>query len=187
MRKAEMVMKACSAVYEILIIVLILVYLCTVNVNTNIPVVEVQEQPAVTESEPIAAVKEDPELVCMETETELAPEYDYEKVMRVVTQEAGDDIDLCLATCQCIMNACNATGLNPEEVIDTWGYTFPADWISEASATACSQILCSGETYEPVGKANVFYSTWGGFYSEWHETQEYITTLNGVRFFYMEV
>lgn len=187
MRRAETVITACSVIAEILIVVLIFLYIFTVNVNTNTLIVEEREQPAVTESEPIAAVKADPEPVCVETETELAPEYDYEKVMRVVTQEAGDDLDLCLATCQCIMNACNATGLNPEEVIDTWGYTFPADWVSEASATACSQILCSGETYDPVGNANVFYSTWGGFYSEWHETQEYITTLNGVRFFYMEV
>lgn len=183
MRKAEIAMTVYSVLVELTIIALIVIYLCTVPVNTNDSATYTQEPVEIAETEP-----KDPdpaELEC--TSVDIAHEYDYDKVMRVVTQEAGDDLDLCLATCQCIMNACNATGLNPEEIIDTWGYTFPADWISEESATACMQILCSGETYEPVGNANVFYSTWGGFYSEWHETQEYITTLNGVRFFYMEV
>ena len=110
--------------------------------------------------------------------------YDFDMVCRVVTAEAGTDRDLCMAVAQCLFNSCcrEEWKYPPTQILEQYGYTEPADWISETAREACQAIFEKGEKYYPVQNAEYFYAP-QYVSSEWHESQEFITEIGGVRFF----
>lgn len=111
-----------------------------------------------------------------------AEEVDY--VLRVLTAEAGNDEVLCGCIAQCLFNACEKHEWEyaPDEIMVMYQYTSPSDWISEAATTAYDDVFCSGVTYESVGNAVYFYAP-RYCDSEWHEQQDFVCEINGVRFF----
>lgn len=107
-----------------------------------------------------------------------------EYAMRVLTAEAGTDLEMCYAVAQCMFNACDYEGweYSPAGICLQYGYTGPADWVSDEAAQAYDDIFCCGVTYLPVEDAQFFYAT-KYCDSSWHETMRFITEIHGVRFF----
>ena len=103
-------------------------------------------------------------------------------VERVVMAEAGaEPYEGQIAVAQCILNACELEDMRPDEIVIEYQYTDKRpDPTDEVKATV-SAVFDYGET---VTDAEILY-----FYapalceSEWHETQEYVMTVGGHRFF----
>lgn len=110
--------------------------------------------------------------------------YDFEQICAVVTAEGGTDKEVCLAVAQCLMNACenHEWRYDPTEMMEMYQYATPADWVSDEARDACFEIFLSGNTYAPVGNATLFYAP-QYCDSEWHEQQNYVCEISGVRFF----
>ena len=160
---------------------------------TDIP--EVMDEPEIELSpEPVIDIYEEPEEeiliqeAVLETYKQPTMEevfgYDFDKVVRVVTAEAGSDPELCHAIAQCISNACAYEGYiyTPEEILSEYRYCNPRDFTTEEAYEACVDIFINGETYEPVGNALYMYAP-AICESDWHESKCYVTTISGIRFF----
>nr|DAM15632.1 MAG TPA: Cell Wall Hydrolase [Caudoviricetes sp.] len=124
-----------------------------------------------------------------EEQTEQVPEKRYyltaderELICEVVMAESGTEpFDGKIAVSQCILNACEQTGKRPAEIVTEYGYTARRVKPSAEVEKAVSAVFDDGET---VTDAEILY-----FYapelvsSEWHESQTYICTIGGHRFF----
>ena len=109
--------------------------------------------------------------------------YDYDYVCRVVMAEAGGHSEeLQLAICQAIVNRCKKTLENPEEVCKGC-YTEPAEKASDSVLNACESVFLLGEEYCGIGNADLMYNPDIAGHSEFHESQTYVTTIDGVKFF----
>ena len=109
--------------------------------------------------------------------------YDYDYVCRVVMAEAGGHSEeLQLAICQAIVNRCEKTLENPEEVCKGC-YTSPAEKASDSVLNACERVFLLGEEYYGIGNADLMYNPDIAGHSEFHEGQTYVTTIDGVKFF----
>ena len=109
-------------------------------------------------------------------------EYERDLVERVVMAEAGaEPYKGQVAVAQCILNACQLRQALPAQVVADLDYTKarpnPTDNVKQAVAA----VFDDGAT---VFSRDVLY-----FYapalttSNWHETQEYVMTIGGHRFF----
>lgn len=103
-------------------------------------------------------------------------------VCQVVMAESGTEpFDGKMAVSQCILNACEQTGKRPAEIVTEYGYTARRVKPSAEVEKAVSAVFDAGET---VTDADILY-----FYapelvsSEWHESQTYVCTIGGHRFF----
>lgn len=86
-----------------------------------------------------------------------------------------------IAVSQCILNACEQTGKRPAEIVTEYGYTSHRVKPSAEVEKAVSAVFDDGET---VTDANILYFYAPELvYSEWHESQTYICTIGGHRFF----
>lgn len=124
-----------------------------------------------------------------EEQTEQVPEKRYyltaderELICEVVMAESGTEPYAGkIAVSQCILNACEQTGKRPAEIVTEYGYTARRVKPSAEVEKAVSAVFDDGET---VTDADILY-----FYapelvsSEWHESQTYICTIGGHRFF----
>ena len=109
--------------------------------------------------------------------------YDYDYVCRVVMAEAGGHSEeLQLAICQAIVNRCKKTLENPEEVCKGC-YTSPSEKASDSVLNACERVFMLGEEYYGIGNADLMYNPDIAGHSEFHESQTYVTTIDGVKFF----
>lgn len=118
--------------------------------------------------------------------------YDYEYVMRVVAAESrGEPYEGQLAVAQCIRETSERTMMTPEEVVKqvnpngTRQYAQPVDIsvVTDSVRDACCDVFVLGvsATDEPI---EYFYSTVGGFVSEWHENNlEFVMETGNHRFF----
>lgn len=118
--------------------------------------------------------------------------YDYEYVMRVVAAESrGEPYEGQLAVAQCIRETSERTMMTPEEVAKqvnpngTRQYAQPVDIsvVTDSVRDACCDVFVHGisATDEPI---EYFYSTVGGFVSEWHENNlEFVMETGNHRFF----
>lgn len=143
-----------------------------------------------------AAVPE--EITIPETEPIIAPELtvsaqipraryrltadERELICEVVMAESGiEPFDGKMAVSQCILNACEKTGKRPAEIVKSFGYTDKRPEPNEDVKRAVSAVFDSGEV---ATDAEILY-----FYapalvsSEWHESQTYVCTIGGHRFF----
>lgn len=110
--------------------------------------------------------------------------YNATYVLRVLTAEAGYDEEVAHGVAQCLFNTCvklNNT-VTPEDVCHLYQYAEPLSWYSETAAEALRDVLLGGRMYAPVEDATVFYNPSYGW-SSYHESCEFITEINGVRFF----
>ena len=103
-------------------------------------------------------------------------------VERVVMAEAGaEPYEGQIAVAQCILNACERESKRPNEIVIEYQYTDKRPDPTDEVKAAVSAVFDYGET---VTDAEILY-----FYapalvkSEWHETQEYVMTIGGHRFF----
>jgi N-acetylmuramoyl-L-alanine amidase len=124
-----------------------------------------------------------------EEQTEQVPEKRYyltvderELICEVVMAESGTEPYAGkIAVSQCILNACEQTGKRPAEIVTEYGYTARRVKPSAEVEKAVSAVFDDGEA---VTDAEILY-----FYapelvsSEWHESQTYICTIGGHRFF----
>lgn len=103
-------------------------------------------------------------------------------VERVVMAEGGaEPYKGQMAVAQCILNACELEGKRPEEIVIEYKYTDNRPEPTDEVKAAVSAVFDNGET---VTDAEILY-----FYapalcdSEWHESQSYVMTVGGHRFF----
>ena len=110
--------------------------------------------------------------------------YDFELMCRVITAEGGTDREVCMGVAQAPYNACEKHEwlYSPTEMLGKYRYTSPADWVSDEAKDACVEIFLNGNTYDPVGNSTVFYAP-KYCDSSWHESQNFVCEINGVRFF----
>lgn len=124
-----------------------------------------------------------------EEQTEQVPEKRYyltaderELICEVVMAESGiEPYAGKIAVSQCILNACEKTGKRPAEIVTEYGYTARRVKPSAEVEKAVSAVFDDGET---VTDAEILYFYAPELvYSEWHESQTYICTIGGHRFF----
>lgn len=103
-------------------------------------------------------------------------------VERVVMAEAGaEPFEGQIAVAQCILNACEREDKRPGEIVIEYKYTDKRPGPTDEVKAAVSAVFDYGET---VTDREILY-----FYapdlceSEWHESQEYVMTVGGHRFF----
>lgn len=111
--------------------------------------------------------------------------YDVDRVMKIITAEAGSDLRQCRGVSQALYNACERLEwqLTPEEVCAKYRYTHPADWISWEARTAFVEIFSQGETFADIGGATMFYNPLVDGQSRDHEEQQYVCSIGDVRYF----
>jgi len=115
-----------------------------------------------------------------ETHEKAGPDEDY--VLRVITAEGGSDQLVCNGAVQCLFNACQREGCSPEQAIQDYQYTGPADWISDEARNAWDAVFCSGYRFVDFEDALYFYAP-AYCDSPWHESQRFVIEVGGVRFF----
>lgn len=113
--------------------------------------------------------------------------YDFDYVVGVVAAESrGEPYEGQVAVAQCILETSKKTLLNPEEVVKMKNrYASPCKSEDEKNLVidACIDVFIHGEKAidEPI---EYFYSTCGGFVSDWHENNlEYVATIGNHKFF----
>lgn len=109
-------------------------------------------------------------------------EYERDLVERVVMAEAGaEPYKGQMAVAQCILNACQLRRAFPAQVVVDLDYTKARPEPTDSVKRAVSSVFDDGAT---VFSRDVLY-----FYapamttSSWHESQEYVMTIGGHRFF----
>lgn len=109
---------------------------------------------------------------------------DYEYIVRVLTTEGGYDYEVCLAVAQCLYNTCEKYDweYTPAQIIEMYQYAYPSNFISEEALTAYKEIFLDGVVCTEVEDATIFYAH-EYCHSAYHESQIFITEINGVRFF----
>ena len=113
--------------------------------------------------------------------------YDFDYVVGVVTAESrGEPYEGQIAVAQCILETSQKTLATPEEVVKIKNrYASPCENQEEKELVidACIDVFVHGKKAfnEPV---EYFYSTCGGFVSNWHESNlEYVGTIGNHKFF----
>ena len=120
-------------------------------------------------------------------EAELEKRYDLTdaerwEVASVVTAEAlGEPYAGKVAVAQCILQACEDDGIRPSEALIEYAYTKNRPEPTEEALEAVQAVFDFGQvaSADPI---KYFYAP-ELTQSEWHESQEYIMTINGHRFF----
>lgn len=103
-------------------------------------------------------------------------------VASVVTAEAGGEpYEGMMAVAQCILQASEDDGLRPTEAVVEYKYTKHRPKPSEDALRAVSAVFDEGRvvTVLPI---KYFYAP-ALVYSEWHESQDYVMTIEGHKFF----
>lgn len=104
------------------------------------------------------------------------------EVASVVTAEAkGEPFAGKVAVAQCILQACEDDGIRPCEAVAKYKYTKNRPEPTEEVLEAVQAVFDFGQvaTSEPI---KYFYAP-ALVYSEFHESQDYVMTINGHRFF----
>lgn len=89
--------------------------------------------------------------------------------------------ELQVLTAQCILNACLESGLKPSSVMDVYQYYGWNNNPTESVKSAVKDVFDNGYrlTDEPI----LFFYAPHLCTSSWHESQRYILTQDGIRFF----
>lgn len=113
--------------------------------------------------------------------------YDFDYVVGVVAAESrGEPCEGQVAVAQCILETSRKQMITPEEVVKMKSrYASPCKSEDEKNLVidACIDVFIHGEKAldEPI---EYFYSTRGGFVSDWHEKNlEYVGTIGNHKFF----
>lgn len=105
-----------------------------------------------------------------------------DEIERVVMAEAGAEPYIGqMAVAQCILNACEQENARPAEIVRRYGYTDARPEPTYKVKSAVSDVFDDGDV---ATDAEILY-----FYapelcqSLWHESQTYVCTIGGHRFF----
>lgn len=104
------------------------------------------------------------------------------EVASVVTAEAGGEPYAgMMAVAQCILQACEDDGIRPDEAVIAYKYTANRPEPSAEALKAVQAVFDFGQvvTTEPIK----YYYAPAIVYSEWHESQDYVITINNHRFY----
>lgn len=127
--------------------------------------------------------------LCECTKEAQLPEfgYDFDYVVGVVAAESrGEPYEGQVAVAQCILETSKKRMMTPEEVVKMKNrYASPCKSEDEKNLVinACIDVFIHGKKAidEPI---EYFYSTCGGFVSDWHEKNlEYVATIGNHKFF----
>lgn len=104
------------------------------------------------------------------------------EIASVVTGEArGEPFAGKVAVAQCILQACEDDGIRPDEAVVKYKYCKSRPEPTEEALEAVAAVFDFGQvvTSEPIK----YYYAPALVYSEWHETQDYVMTISGHKFF----
>ena len=121
------------------------------------------------------------------TEAGYAKRYDITnderwEIASAVTAEAeGEPFAGKLAVAQCILQACEDDGIRPSEALTKYGYSKKRPKPSAEALDAVQAVFDHGDiaTSEPI---KYFYAP-AYSVSSWHESQDYVLTINNHKFF----
>ena len=141
----------------------------------------VPEEITIPETEPITAPEPTVSAQIPTARYQLTAD-ERELICEVVMAESGTEpFDGKMAVSQCILNACEKTGKRPEEIVEEYGYT---DLRVEPNAETREAVAAVFDAGETVTDAEILYFYAPELvYSEWHESQTYVCTIGGHRFF----
>lgn len=150
--------------------------------------------PAAEESQPYVFYYKDGQAVNWEDVTDAwAAEAGFQKryaltdaerleIAQVLTAEAGGEpFAGKIAVAQCILQTCEDEGIRPDEVLRVYAYSKRRPEPTQEALEAVQDVFDFGivATTEPI---KYFYAP-ALVDSEWHESQIYVMTINGHRFF----
>ena len=115
-------------------------------------------------------------------------DYDRAKIERLVTGEAGIlGYDGCALVAQAIRDTMNMTGITSiDKIIAEYQYTGSTDGEATAEAKKAVSHIFDNNGYAVNHRIIYFYAP-NIVDSEWHETQNYITTCGNMRFFDVKI
>ena len=99
----------------------------------------------------------------------------------VEAEAAGEPYAGKVAVAQCILQSCEDDSIRPDVAVKKYGYSSERPTASQESLDAVQAVFDFGEvvTTEPI---KYFYAP-DKTKSKWHETQDYVLTINGHKFF----
>lgn len=105
-----------------------------------------------------------------------------DEIERVVMAEAGAEPYIGqMAVAQCILNACEQENERPAEIVRRYGYTDERPEPSYKVKSAVSDVFDDGET--ATDREILYFYAPALCQSIWHESQTYVCTIGGHRFF----
>lgn len=105
-----------------------------------------------------------------------------DEIERVVMAEAGAEPYVGqMAVAQCILNACEQEDKRPFEIVRSFGYTAARPEPSDEVKSAVSDVFDDGET--ATDREILYFYAPALCQSIWHESQTYVCTIGGHRFF----
>lgn len=147
--------------------------------------VDDSEPPVILAEEPEEEVEESADI--SEEVVESGPRFylsDYERaeLESLVMAEAGaESYEGQMAVAQCIIDACEKEGKQPSEIAIMYRYTKHRATPNESVKEAVRAVFDRGEVITDA-KILYFYAP-ALVYSAWHETQTYVLTVGGHKFF----
>lgn len=117
----------------------------------------------------------------MEKRYDITDEERWEIASVVMAEAGGEPFAGMVAVAQCILNGCEDEMLRPSDLLKEYQYTSKRPEPSEEALKAVQAVFDFGQvvTDEPI---KYFYAP-AVVESAWHETQDYVLTINGHRFF----
>lgn len=121
----------------------------------------------------------------VEPEPDPALDYDWEYILCMVAAEiqtGSKENQMALA--QCVRNTSERDGRPVGQVLQEDYSAKPCDpsMVSDSIKDTCYRIFVLQETVIPTN-VEVMYSTAGGFYSSWHEQQQFEFQIEGIKYF----
>lgn len=121
----------------------------------------------------------------VEPEPDPTLDYDWEYILCMVAAEiqtGSKENQMALA--QCVRNTSERDGRSIGQVLQEDYSAKPCDpsIVSDSIKDTCYRIFVLRETVIPKN-VEVMYSTAGGFYSTWHEQQQFEFQIEGIKYF----
>ena len=121
----------------------------------------------------------------VEPEPNPTLDYDWEYILCMVAAEiqtGSKENQMALA--QCVRNTSERDGRSIGQVLQEDYSAKPCDpsIVSDSIKDTCYRIFVLHETVIPTN-VEVMYSTSGGFYSTWHEQQQFEFQIEGIKYF----
>ena len=99
----------------------------------------------------------------------------------VMAEAGGQGVEGQMLVAQCIRNACEIDGIDPSTAIERYQYAAPKSEVTDEVKRAVSAVFDEGLGY--TDEAIMYFYAPDVVYSAWHETQDYVLTHDGHKFF----
>lgn len=121
----------------------------------------------------------------VEPEHDTTLDYDWEYIICMVAAEIQTGSkENQMALSQCVRNTSERDGRSIGQVLQEDYSAKPCDpsMVSDSTKDTCYRIFVLHETVIPTN-VEVMYNTSGGFYSSWHEQQQFEFQIEGIKYF----